>query len=89
MRHPTTSPVIDITAIEVELYAISLAVRPTSTADGAIGSERNRSTIPLVMSSAMPTPVKVEPKITVWTKTPAIRYSRYDTPGILMELPNT
>src|SRR5438874_3635674 len=89
IRHPTIKPVTDITKIEAELKAMSLVVRPTRTADRAIGSDRKRSMMPLVMSSASPTPVNVEPKITVWTKTPAIRYSRYDTPGILIELPNT
>jgi hypothetical protein len=55
---------------------MSLAVRPARTADRAMGSDRNRSMIPLVMSSARPAPVNVEPKITVWAKTPAIRNSR-------------
>ena len=55
---------------------MSLPVRPTSTAERDIGSDRNRSMMPLVMSSASPTPVNVEPKITVWAKMPAIRYSR-------------
>jgi hypothetical protein len=55
---------------------MSLAVRPRRTADLASGRDRNRSMIPLVMSSASPAPVKVDPKITVWAKIPAIRYSR-------------
>ena len=67
---------MDITRIDAELKPMSLVVRPTSTAERAIGNDRNRSMMPLVMSSASPTPVNVDPKITVWTKTPAIRYSR-------------
>jgi hypothetical protein len=47
-----------------------------SSADRLIGNDRKRSMIPLVMSSARPAPVKVDPKITVWTNTPASRYSR-------------
>ena len=38
-----------------------------------MGSERKRSIMPLVRSSASPTPVWVDPKITVWTKMPGIR----------------
>ena len=41
-----------------------------STADGAIGSERNRSMIPFCRSSARPEPVKVAPKTTVCAKMP-------------------
>src|SRR6266498_1188352 len=87
IRHPTINPVTDITKIDAELKTTSLVVRPTRTADRAIGSDRNRSMMPLVMSSASPAPVNVEPKITVWAKTPAIRYSRYETPWMWMELP--
>ena len=55
---------------------MSLAVRPTRTADRDIGRDRNRSMMPFCMSSASPAPVKVAPKITVWAKMPAIRNSR-------------
>ena len=58
------------------LLTMSLAVRPTRTAAGDIGSDRNRSMIPFCMSSAMPAPENVDPKITVWTKMPARRNSR-------------
>ena len=51
-------------------------MRPISTAERAIGSERNRSMRPLCMSSAMLAPVMVRPKMTVWAKIPAIRNSR-------------
>src|SRR5437588_283835 len=49
------------------------SVRPASTAERAIGSERKRSTMHFVRSSARPTPVCVDPKMTVWMKIPGIR----------------
>ena len=48
---------------------------PTSTAERAIGSERNRSMMPFFRSSASPTAVVVAPKIAFWTKMPGIRNS--------------
>ena len=50
----------------------SAVVRPTSTAERAIGSERNRSMRPVCMSSASPMAVDTAPNITVWTKMPGI-----------------
>jgi hypothetical protein len=41
------------------------SVRPTSTAERAIGSERRRSTIPLERSSDRPTPVRIAPQVAV------------------------
>jgi hypothetical protein len=55
---------------------MSLPVLPISTADRDIGSERKRSMMPFCMSSAMPAPVKVAPKMAVCAKIPAIRNSR-------------
>jgi hypothetical protein len=40
-------------------------VRPTSTAERAIGSERNRSTTPALRSSVSPMPVIRAPKMAV------------------------
>ncbi len=54
---------------------MSAAVRPASTAERAIGSERNRSMMPFCRSSARPTPVCVDAKIAVCTKMPGIRKS--------------
>ena len=51
---------------------MSPVVRPTSTAERAIGSDRKRSMMPFWMSVARPTPVSAELNITVWTKIPAI-----------------
>ena len=46
MRQPTTRPVSDMMMIVSTLLTTSAVVRPTSTADGAIGSDRNRSMMP-------------------------------------------
>ncbi len=51
----------------------SAIVRPASTAERAIGSERNRSISPLRRSSASPTAVFTAPNATVCTKMPGIR----------------
>jgi hypothetical protein len=56
------------------LRTTSESVRPTSTADWYIGSDRNRSMMPLVRSSARPTLVNVELNNTVWAKMPGSRY---------------
>ena len=53
----------------------SAAVRPMSTAEWAIGSERKRSTTPAVRSSLSPIPVIRAPKIADWTMMPGIRKS--------------
>lgn len=50
-------------------------VRPTSTAERAIGSERKRSIRPVCMSVASPIAVFIEPKTAVCTKMPGIRKS--------------
>jgi len=51
----------------------SARVRPASTAERAMGNDRNRSMRPLWRSSARPTPVDTAPKQTVWTKMPGMR----------------
>ena len=73
------------------LRTLSPRVRPASTAERAMGRERNRSIMPLERSSASPTPVWVEPNTTVCTKMPGIRKSMYFTPvgSPLMAPPNT
>ena len=48
-------------------------VRPVSTAERAIGSERNRSSKPLCTSVASPIAVAMAPNTDVWTKIPGIR----------------
>ena len=54
--------------------AWSSRVCPISTAAGYIGSERSRSMMPLLRSSAMPTPVKAELNTIVWAKIPGMTY---------------
>jgi hypothetical protein len=56
-----------------KLRTRSAPVRPTSTADRAIGKDRNRSIKPLFRSSARPTPVVSAPNTIVCTKTPGMR----------------
>ena len=68
---PTTS----ITAIEIELVAMSARVRPARTAARDIGSERKRSTRPFFRSSERPSAVTKPPKAIVWTMIPGIRKS--------------
>ncbi len=46
MRHPTRRPVNDMTTKLMTLINTSLDVRPVSTADEAMGSDRNLSMIP-------------------------------------------
>ena len=69
MITPTTS----ITVIEMPLVTMSERVRPASTAERDIGSERKRSTRPLRRSSAIPIAVTKPPKAIVWTRIPGIR----------------
>ena len=47
-----------------------------STAERAIGSDRKRSMMPLLMSSHMPMAVVAAANTMVWAKMPGIRYSR-------------
>jgi hypothetical protein len=72
-RNPTRVPTTSMRQTTNRLRAVSDRVRPASTAERAMGRDRKRSTMPRVMSSARPTPVWVEPKITVWARIPAIR----------------
>ena len=67
----------------------SAAVRPASTADRAIGSERKRSITPPCRSVAIPIAVVTDPNATVWMKMPGIRKFTYDSPGTLIAPPNT
>ena len=48
-------------------------VRPVRTAERDIGSERNRSMIPLLTSSVIPIAVVAAAKTIVWAKIPGIR----------------
>ena len=76
-RQPTSSPTHARMAMVKLVCTRSASVRPVSTAPRDIGSERNRSTRPFCMSSAMPAPAPAVAKVTVCAKMPAIRNSRY------------
>jgi hypothetical protein len=64
-----------ITASETMFVATSASVRPASTAERAMGSERKRSMRPLRRSSESPIAVTKPPKDIVWTMIPGIRKS--------------
>ena len=72
-RKPTMYPITRTMATRIRFLTRSNVVRPISTADLAIGRERNRSIRPFFMSSASPIAVVVEPKIAFCTKMPGIR----------------
>src|ERR671927_1998570 len=71
-RNPKRKPTAVIKRTTNELRTVSLKVRPRSTAERAIGSDRNRSTIPDDRSWARPTPVWTSPNTMAWTKMPGI-----------------
>ena len=75
IRHPTIRPVAIITTIDSALMNRSPLVRPTSTADGLIGSVRKRSMMPSLRSCAIAEPEMVEPNTMVWAKMPAMMNS--------------
>ena len=64
-----------MTASETALVATSASVRPASTAERDIGSERKRSIRPLRRSSLSPIAVTKPPNAIVWTMIPGIRKS--------------
>jgi hypothetical protein len=66
-RKPTAKPTRHMNPTTTTLRAMSATVRPTSTAERAIGSDRNRSTRPRRMSSARPIVVFMAPKTTACT----------------------
>ena len=57
------------------LVATSARVRPVSTAEGVIGSDRKRSMSPFFRSSASPSAVTNPPNAIDWTRIPGIRKS--------------
>ena len=80
-RNPTRYP-IAITIMSNRKFLIrSDVVRPASTAERDIGSDRKRSMMPVFMSSASPIAVWVDPKSAFWMKIPGIRNCTYFTPG--------
>ena len=73
IRKPTRKPTTHISTMTKASRTRSARVRPASTADRAMGSERNRSMRPLFRSSARPIAVFMAPKATVCTKMPGMR----------------
>ena len=72
-RNPTRYPT-PITIVSRRPFLItSEVVRPATTADLAIGSERKRSITPVLKSSARPIAVFVDPNSAFWMKIPGIR----------------
>ena len=71
------------------LSTTSASVRPVSTAERAIGSERKRSIRPLLQVLRSPMAVTKPPKEIVWTKIPGIRKSRSRQPGVWIAPPKT
>ncbi|GAB3986721.1 hypothetical protein GCM10029978_102960 [Actinoallomurus acanthiterrae] len=67
-RNPTAYPAATMMSSVRVLRADSATSRPTSTADRAIGSDRNRSISPLCRSSARPTEVPAVANAMVCTK---------------------
>jgi hypothetical protein len=72
---PTSSPTVNITTSWKTLVTTSPSVRPVSSAERAIGSDRNRSIRPFFRSSARPSAVTNPPNAIDWTMIPGIRKS--------------
>ena len=72
-RKPTAKPTTAISATTKTLRTRSARVRPASTAERAMGSERNRSSSPLLRSVARPMAAPMAPNTVVCTKMPGIR----------------
>ena len=74
-RKPMIRPVTTSTTTARVFVATSASVRPASTDARAVGSDRNRSISPFVMSSARPSAVANPPKQMFWAMIPGIRKS--------------
>src|SRR5690349_8140319 len=72
---PISSPTVNITTNWKTLVTMSPSVRPVSSAERVIGSERNLSISPFLRSSASPSAVTKPPKTIDWTMIPGIRKS--------------
>ena len=76
IRQPTTSPVSDITMMPMKEWVRLDMLRPTRIAAGLIGSDRNRSTIPLSMSAVRPIATMNDANAIVWPMIPPSSHSR-------------
>ena len=82
-------PTSSITISVITFCTTSAAVRPKSTAEREIGSERKRSITPAARSVLRPMPVISAPKTAVWTMIPGIRKSTYAVSPVLIAPPKT
>ncbi len=62
-----------MTASWIMFVLMSANVRPVTTAERDIGSDRKRSISPFLRSSASPSAVTKPPKVIDWTTIPGIR----------------
>ena len=67
MRKPTATPITTISVTTKTLRARSARVRPASTAERAMGSERNRSSSPVWRSVPSPMAAPMAPNTEVCT----------------------
>ena len=74
-RQPIASPTPIITSRLSADWSMSRTLRPTSTADGAIGIDRKRSSTPLPRSWVTATIVDSSPNAMVSANIPGTRYS--------------
>jgi hypothetical protein len=74
IRQPTNSPVAISTPMPSTWVSRSDSVRPASTADRAMGSDRNLSISPLAMSVVIPTAVPGALPAIAIPNMPLIRY---------------
>ena len=72
---PATKPTENSTQSDRQLSRMSEMVRPVSTAERDIGSERKRSISPFCTSSESPSAVTKPPNAIDWAMIPGIRKS--------------
>ena len=80
-RKPSREASTIISAITNTLRTRSATVRPASTAERAIGSERKRSITPLLKSSISPIDVWVAPNAAICSNRPGSSQLRYWPPA--------
>jgi hypothetical protein len=76
MRQPMARPVSDMTTMPTLEWIRLERLRPMSTEAREIGSERNRSTMPLSMSVLRPMATTKDEKAIVWAMIPGSSHSR-------------
>jgi hypothetical protein len=90
IRQPIASPVTAITTTPSEECRRLATLRPISTDDREIGSERNRSMMPFSTSAVMPDATTNAVKTMVCAWIPGRRNSLYEAPlPVAIDAPNT